>query len=454
MQLKHLRIAPAIGLLAAHLLAAVPAMAQDSAPVMAGNDGTAERINAYDETASEIGTVTVDSALLFYKEDGGRVQAIEPEIGVTYNSDDGTIYSGKFTYDTLTGASANGAVRAAIPQTFMAPINGSGDGGSDSSTGASGTYTIEPGKLPVDKGFKDHREAVDLGITIPVNERMKLSYGVSGSRETDYASYSVRASIAQDFNNKNTTVSLGVNFERDRSKPFYGIPEGLAGMGQSTIGAARTKRIINAVAGVTQVITPNWLVQLNYSFGRSKGYHTDPYKLVTLIDPESGDPFWYIYEKRPNKRTRHSAYLGTKLALGSAVTNGSLRYYHDSWGINSFTVELSEHLPVGKSFYVEPEVRYYRQTAASFFRHYLMVDEPTPDHVSADSRLDKFSALTIGVKAGAHLSDRLELYGAVERYVQYGKTFDRSAPGNLAKYDLFGGTRSFSIMTGIRVTFR
>lgn len=454
MQLKPVHIAPALSLLAADLLA-MPAYAQEGeAGAPQGPDITAP-VNAYDETSSEIGGLTVDSAILFYKEDGGRVQAIEPVIGVTYNAANGAIYSGKFTYDTLTGASANGATRAAIPQTFMAPINNTGGSeGSDSSTGASGTYITPAGKLPVDTGFKDHREAVDLGVTLPVTERIKFSAGGSGSWETDYTSYSGRAAVSLDLNNKNTNLSVGVNFEHNRSKPFYGIPDALAGMGASTIGTSRTKNVFNAVAGVTQVLTPNWLVQLNYSFGRSKGYHTDPYKLVSLIDSASGDPFWYIYEKRPDNRTRQSVYLGTKLAIGSAVTDASARYYHDDWGIDSLTFELSEHVPIGRMFYVEPQARYYHQSAAKFFRHYLLLDETTPDHVSADSRLDKFDALMFGIKAGAHISDKVELYGAVERYVQYGKTFDRSAPGNLANYDLFGGTKSFSLITGIRVKFR
>jgi hypothetical protein len=452
MQLKSTHIAPALSLLVANLLAQ-PAMAQDAEAI--ATPDIAAPVNAYDETSSELGGITVDTAILFYKEDGGRVQAIEPVTGVTYNAANGAIYSGKFTYDTLTGASANGATRAAIPQTFMAPIdNTGGSEGSDSSTGASGTYITPAGKLPVDKGFKDHREAVDLGVTWPVTERIKFSAGGSASWETDYTSYSGRASISADLNNKNTNLSLGVNFEHNQSKPFYGIPTGLAGMGESTVGTSRTKNVFNVVAGVTQVLTPNWLVQLNYSFGRSTGYHTDPYKLVSLIDPSSGDPFWYIYEKRPDKRVRHSVYLGTKLAIGSLVTDASARYYHDDWGVDSLTFELSEHVPVGRSFYVEPTVRYYHQSAAKFFRHYLMLDEPTPSYVSADSRLDKFDALTFGIKAGAHISDKVEVYGAAERYVQYGKTFDRSAQGNLAKYDLFGGTKSFSLITGVRIKFR
>ena len=51
---------------------------------------------------------TVDTALLLYNEDNGRVSAVEPETSIVYNSSSGAIFSGKFTYDSLTGdANAN-----------------------------------------------------------------------------------------------------------------------------------------------------------------------------------------------------------------------------------------------------------------------------------------------------------------------------------------------------------
>jgi hypothetical protein len=208
------------------------------------------------------------------------------------------------------------------------------------------------------------------------------------------------------------------------------------------------------VAGVTQVLTPHWLVQLNYSYGDSRGYHTDPYKIFALVDTATGDPFYYIYEKRPNRRERSSVYAATKFALGSAVTDASVRWYHDSWGINSMTYALAEHAPVGRAAYVEPGLRFYRQTAARFFAPYLGIDVPTPPFVSSDSRLGRFHAWTFALKGGVHITPRLELYGAAERYVQEGRRFDRSAPGVLARTDLFTGTRSTSLISGLRYTWR
>jgi hypothetical protein len=288
---------------------------------------------------------------------------------------------------------------------------------------------------------------------VPVSRSLKLSVGANASFESDYTSYSGRASLAKELFGKNTTLSLGFNYERDSIRPFTGVPRALSFMGDRVAGTARVKQVYNLIAGVTQVLKPNWLVQVNYSFGTSRGYHTDPYKLFPLIDSATGDPFYIIYERRPNERTRHSVYAATKFAIGSAVTDASVRWYHDSWGIDSMTYALSEHMPVGTAAYVEPGVRFYRQTAASFFYNYLGIDEPTPAFVSSDNRLGRFRAWTFSLKAGVHLTRSLELYGAAERYIQEGRRFDRTAPGVLARTDLFSGSRSVSLISGVRYTF-
>ena len=457
MQLTRGTLASAIGALAANLFAAGPALAQDPNATDPAADSSADtRINAYDETASEVGTTVVDSAVLFYRESGKRVEAIEPVVSVVHNAANGDVFSAKFTYDALTGASPNGAAPSNVPQTFITPIpaeTGTPDG-QLAVTGASGTFIAPPGKMPIDSGFKDKRKAVDLGYSTQVAPNTRLSLGVNGSKESDYRSISGRVGLTGEFNNKNTVVSVGFNYEHDISKPVFGVPVPLGSMGEASGDKSRVKNLANAVVGVTQVLTPNWLVQLNYSYGRSKGYHNDPYKLVSLINGEDGSPFWYIYESRPEQRVRHSVYLGSKLALGSVVLDASARYYHDSWGINSITGEISERVPIGRDFFVEPSVRYYHQSAAKFLRHYLTLEEPTPTYVSADSRLGRCSAVTYGVKVGGRITDNLEFYAMAERYTQIGKSYYSDAPGPLSRLDLFGGMKATSLITGLKVTFR
>lgn len=455
MQLNANGLAATLGVLAGALLQAAPAAAQADP----GSAPAAAAPNAYDETSSEAGTLVADTAVLFYQEDDNRVRVVESETGLTWNAPSGLVVSGKFVYDSLTGATPNGAVRSLNKvQTFRPPgqrePRAERENESDTSTGASGIYEIPRGRLPVDSGFKDTRKAADLGVTLPIASGLKLSLGGAGSWEMDFTSYSGRVGLAKELFGKNTTVSVGYNYERDTIKPFSGIPLALGSMGETVVASSRRKSVSSFVAGLTQVLTPGWLAQINWSHGVSRGYQTDPYKLVSLVDRDSGDPFAYIYESRPRRRVRDSVYAGTKFAFGSAVTDASVRWYRDNWGIRSWTFALSEHMPLGRNAYVEPGIRYYRQTGANFFRNYLFLDENTPDFVSADSRLGAFHAWTFGLKAGVQIAHNIELYGAAERYMQEGQRFDRSAPGPLGRTDLFAGSKSVSLITGLRVTFR
>ena len=49
------------------------------------------------------------------------------------------------------------------------------------------------------------------------------------------------------------------------------------------------KDIVDVVTGFTQVINRNILLQINYSFSHASGYLNDPYKIVSIVDPVSGD---------------------------------------------------------------------------------------------------------------------------------------------------------------------
>lgn len=464
MEKRKPRIAMALCMITANLLSSTVAVAQDridknQSPMRVDS---AAPINAYDEPADELGTTTVDSAVLYYKEDGGRVTAIEPMVSIVHTAKNGNVWSGKLTYDTLSGASPNGAAPWSAPQNFVVPLKEA-----DSATGASGSwarnpltgkyerhYTAPANSLPVDTAFRDNRAAVDLGFSTAVAANTRLNVGVNGSVENDYTSMSGRLGVAQELNNKATTLSLGVNFEHDQSKPFHGIPIGLSPIsGLAGAGKSDTKNVASLVAGVTQVIRPNWLVQLNYSYGSGKGYQTDPYKFVSIVDPITGGPQRYVYESRPDSRTRQSVYLGSKLALGSWVTDVSARYYHDSWGINSITGEIAEHVPVGSKAYVEPRVRYYHQSAANFFNYYLPSNAALPAYASADSRLDSFNAITFGGTAGYQLTHHIELYANAEAYRTSKSGSYGTLPTGLANQKLFAGANSISGLVGLRFKF-
>ena len=455
------RMAAALCLLTANLLAATSASAQDSREVAPPGSGT-EISNAYDEPVDDLGTTTVDSAILYYKEDGGRVTAIEPMISVTHVAKNGNVLSAKLTYDSLSGASPNGATPWSAPQTFVVPI-----GEADEATGASGVvvrnpvtgryerrYTVAANTLPTDDAFRDSRGAVDLGFSTAIAENTRINIGANGSKEKDFTSIAGRVGLTRELNNKATTLSLGLNFEHDKIDPFHNVPTGLTQMsGVEPAQRGESRNVLSVVAGVTQILKPNWLVQLNYSFGSGKGYQSDPYRFVSVLNPVTGAPLQYLYEARPDSRTRHAVYAATKIAFGSFVTDLSARYYHDSWGIDSITLEGSEHIPIGRKFYVEPNVRYYRQTKADFFAYYLPSGTALPSFASSDSRLDSFSALSFGGTAGFKLTPKIELYANAEMYNASKSGSFGTLPTGFSTQKLFAGADSVSGLVGLKFEF-
>jgi hypothetical protein len=218
-------------------------------------------------------------------------------------------------------------------------------------------------------------------------------------------------------------------------------------------GGNRTKAVIDAVFGVSQVMNRYWLSQLSYSIGSSSGYQTDPYRIISVVDPASGAPQQYLYESRPGSRLRQSLFSGNKIAIGPTIADLSLRAYHDSWGINSVTAELAERIPVTSWMYVEPHIRYYSQSKATFFHDYLRAGQPLPGNASWDSRLGMFTATTAGLKIGFRVGPG-ELYGRAESYVQKGNSHPPGAPGGLAGQNLFTGVKATSVIVGYSFAFQ
>jgi hypothetical protein len=71
----------------------------------------------------------------------------------------------------------------------------------------------------VDAGFRDHRYALDLGYATSVTPDVRLALAGSASAERDYRSFSISPGGSWDLFDKNTTLSFGLNFEFDQSRP-------------------------------------------------------------------------------------------------------------------------------------------------------------------------------------------------------------------------------------------
>jgi hypothetical protein len=383
----------------------------------------------------------IDAGLLYYHEDQGRIRSYDAIVNLSQDFGDQHVLGVRGAFDSLSGGSPNGALPSRAAQTFATPSGTSlhaTSGAPVTYTTASGRtvaqlekvtlYTVAAGALPLDPDFHDTRVAGDLSWAQPLGIENHLSLGAHLSHEYDFLSASGNAALSRDFNAKNTTLGLGFSAEFDNVKPVGGVPLGGSDYTLLQKSGTRTKQVYGAQLGLTQVLARNWITQLKVSVDRSQGYLTDPYKLLTVVDA-TGAVAGYRFEQRPEVRTRKSLYWGNKLALGRTVLDLSYRHGMDDWGIRTDTAEARYRFNLAESiFYLEPHLRYYKQSAADFY--HLYVDTGTaPGFASADPRLAAFTAKTIGLKLGVLLDDDQELNFSLEGYMQDAAQRHSALPG-------------------------
>ena len=232
-------------------------------------------------------------------------------------------------------------------------------------------------------------------------------------------------------------LSMGLAWSQDDIDPVGGAPVPLSQMldvgDLSNKRSTDSKDVLDLLLGVTQVLSRNTVLRLNYAYSQSSGYLNDPYKILSIVDPLTGDTIartpapgalgptgLYIYESRPDSRAKHSLYAEMKHAFGAPVVHAAYRFMTDDWGIDSHTGELRLRWPIGAASYLEPQLRYYMQSEADFYQASLVQGQPLPSYASADFRLGDFDAVTVGIKFGQRTSGGNEWSTRLEYYQQSG----------------------------------
>ncbi len=248
--------------------------------------------------------------------------------------------------------------------------------------------------------------------------RVNVALGVANSRESDYVSTGWSLNTLTDFNRKNTTLLAGFAFANDDIKAFYASPS-------PTVG----KRTRDFIAGVTQLLDPRTVVSFNLTFGQANGFLNDQYKLVQKrVEVIPGIFLSRTFpENRPDRRDKWIARVAFNRAYPAlrGAVEGSYRFYRDTFGTNAHTLDLSWLQRVGSRLIVQPQVRWYRQSAADFYYYDLdrtplipVFGGPRPagPFFSSDYRLSNLTSWTTGLKAAWQLNDHLEINAALTGY--------------------------------------
>ncbi len=298
--------------------------------------------------------------------------------------------------------------------------------------------------------FSDERNAGYLEGAVKLG-RTTTTPQISYSEESDYRSLGLALTEAIDFNQKNTTLVLGLSRNSDS----------LNGANQLNFVHKNDTAVL---VGLNQLLTPLSVLTVNLSFGYQDGYLNDPYKGVnfafTYLPDSPFNPTPYdvnLEEKRPRHKFKQVGYLGftqnVPALKGSA--DFSYRLHHDDWGIwaNTFGVEWNQKL--GSRVVLTPLFRYHRQSAASFYGVRFVGDPLLPDggqfavqsdgstllfsgdegfpgdgpamtipahpsYFSSDYRLSEMETFTYGVGLRIKVCEHASVYLAYKRYEMHG----------------------------------
>lgn len=330
-----------------------------------------------------------------YREENGRMHIQTHAVAFGAQLTSNVEVDGELVYDAVSGATPNGGLPTANRSSWLTEIK---------------PDVRQAGSLSAAIGW-------GINTTTP-----QLAY----SLEHDYESCGYAVNHAFAFNDKNTTLTLGLAVTHDRI------------FAASLSGESRHKDSGDLLLGITQLLGPKTYLTANLIVGTAHGYLDDPYKAVHIPyypDPLNPDPAAVTFgERRPRQRDKQIGYL----SLTHFITplNGSIetsyRFYHDSYDILSHTFTVSWYQKIGKHLILAPMFRFVDQSAADFYLPQLPGDytlddpgdpfyAPLPKHYSSDYRLAALQTFTYGLSATIKIKDRFGIDLGYKRYEMVGK---------------------------------
>ena len=200
--------------------------------------------------------------------------------------------------------------------------------------------------------FKEKRTAWDVSADTVVRGDSIVSVGYSKSTEPDYIAEGLSVDVSHEVFGGMSTVSMGFT----RAKDLVGE--------KNTPGWIDTASHWQYRAGLTQILTPRWLMSANLEVVSDSGYLGSPYRAARVFGATE-------QERNPRTRTSRAVKLRSIHDTGALVARSSLRaeyrYYWDTWAIKAHTFEVGGSKYLGQSFLLDVSLRSYSQNKALFY---------------------------------------------------------------------------------------
>jgi hypothetical protein len=282
----------------------------------------------------------------------------------------------------------------------------------DSISGATPTGTHDASGHVLLSDVSDIRRAISTQFDCRLAAHT-LTPGFAYSHESDYTSYAVSLNEAWEFNDKNTTLQLGLSHNFDDVRMADGK-------------TWKDKQSTAGILGVSQLLSPTTVFTAAVTFANDSGYLSDPYRLAEYHpDGFPSDVSIGVPERRPSHRNKWILLNSLTHYFTSldASLEGSYRFYYDSFSIVSHTVEVGWHQwLLGRHLMLEPVARFSQQSAASFYttRFSGPFDTDPSGFHSSDYRLSELYTIDLGLKASVVITDHFRVVLGYNRYEMHG----------------------------------
>ncbi|HYB50103.1 MAG TPA: DUF3570 domain-containing protein [Burkholderiaceae bacterium] len=225
--------------------------------------------------------------------------------------------------------------------------------------------------------YNERREETAVGLDYAYHDAL-ISVVGSTSREPDYVADALSVDVAQDYFGGMTTVSLGYSKGWDtvekHNDPSFSQP---ANHWQYRLGA-------------TQILTPRWLMSLNFEVVDDEGFLASPYRVARVLGAA-------VPEVDPSTRNSRAATLRVAGSVGAqGAVHVQYRYFWDTWDIRANTEEAGYSRYVGTRWLLDGFVRHYSQDQANFYSN----DFSAPmTYMSRNRQLSTFNDTAVGAQA-------------------------------------------------------
>jgi hypothetical protein len=241
--------------------------------------------------------------------------------------------------------------------------------------------------------IKDERHQKTVNVEY-IRNKTTYSLGFTNSSERDYISNTPHFQISQDMFGDLTTVTLGFSSTRNK----IGENNGTALVPNvAWVGTSQTR---SYSLGLSQIITRNLIGGVTVDVITDAGYLANPYRFIRFRDAADPPKFYSLGSQiYPLTRTSTAIEGRAKYYLPyRAAATVSYRYFRDTWGITSETVEFDYTHPIRNIWILEGRVRVYEQGHADFYSD-LFSQANAQNFMARDKELAGQKNVTVGAKA-------------------------------------------------------